>query len=110
MRQAQTTILERIRDFEQDFVTEPFETSWASEATLFVIRHEAAHAGDYLEVAPQISADGINFCDADDALIMRGDDAVKFIPLRHFAGALRFSCRLSHGARFKLTLQLHLKE
>ena len=110
MRQAQITVLERLRDFEADFTTEPFETSWAGEATLFVLRHEAAHANDYLEVVPQISADGINFCDADEAMVMRGDEAVKYIQLRHFAGALRFVVRLSHGARFKLTVQLHLKE
>ncbi len=110
MRQASLTVLERLRDFEHDFVTEPYEVSWASEAALFILVHEAAHPNDYLEVAPQISADGINWSDAGECLVVRGDESTRHLLLRRFAGAIRFQCRLSHGARLKLTLQLHLKE
>jgi len=110
MRQASLTVLERLRDFDRDFVTEPYESAWASEAALFILVSEAAHPNDYLEVVPQISADGINWSNTGDCLVMRGDDSVKHLLLRQFAGAIRFRCRLSHGARLKLTLQLHLKE
>ena len=110
MRQAMHFVLERLRPVTEDFSTEPYETAWAANATLFVIIHEAAHANDYLEITPQISADGINWADCGETLIYRGDSPVNWLRLEHCAGSVRFNCRLSHGASLKITLQLHLKE
>jgi hypothetical protein len=111
MRQSQLTVLERLRNIEQDFFTEPFETAWAGKGSAFIHIHEAAHENDYLEVSPQISGDGLNWFDSDDdSLVLRGDDSGGFLHLETLTGAVRFKIRMSHGANFKVTIQLYVKE
>jgi hypothetical protein len=62
MKQSMTAVLERNSVFDEDFVTEPYEAGWASEARWFVRTLELS-AGARLRVATQISPDGLVWCD-----------------------------------------------
>src|SRR3546814_1767176 len=65
MRRLLSAVLEQGNTFRADFSTEPFEAGWASEARWF-IRILDASDGAGIEAMPQVSPDGLLWCDDED--------------------------------------------
>ena len=92
------------------FATEPYEAGWASEARWFVRVLEAAGEGAELLVHPQISPDGLFWCDEGSAPLVAHGPGLYSCALRDF-GALAAPARRSAGqsASFKVVIALALK-
>jgi hypothetical protein len=111
MRGFNTVVLERLRTFESDFETEPYETAWATEAMFFLRVHEISGAGAALEARVQVSVDGIEWIDEGTAFPSIREAGNSFVKVSHFGGWLRLACSVSgNGTRLKLTIALALKE
>ena len=67
MQQSLTAVVERNVTFDAAFATEPYEAGWADEARWFVRVLEAAGEGAELLLHPQISPDGLFWCDEGSA-------------------------------------------
>ncbi|TBL74660.1 hypothetical protein [Paenibacillus thalictri] len=61
-----TAVVERNVTLTENFITEPYETGWAKEARWF-IRILDMTPGTSLHVRPQLSPDGLFWCDAECA-------------------------------------------
>lgn len=111
MRHFYTAVVERQRDFVDAFDTHPFEAGWASEAIFFVRVEEVAGDDARLNAKVQISADGIRWVDEGGALPPISEAGDYFVRVSHFGGWLRLNGTITGAeARFKLTVQLVLKE
>jgi hypothetical protein len=109
IRQNYTATVERNRVFEGEVATEPYECGWASEAIFFVRKLEAAGPLAGAELAAQISADGIHWCNSGAVLALSGAE-VDFVRVTHFGNFLRLAGRLPEGARMRVIVSLSLKE
>jgi hypothetical protein len=111
MRHAFTAVLERNSVFTADFATEPYETGWATEARWFVRALSATGADVALTLKPQLSPDGLVWCDADCAPLELREPGMVTCALRDFGHWLRLDCAL-HGdnAEVKVLIYLALKE
>ena len=69
IRQSFTVVLERNSTFQEDFTTEPYEAGWASEARWFVRVLHSSGKDTELTLTPQISPDGLIWCDEESAPI-----------------------------------------
>jgi hypothetical protein len=110
MRQFATAVVERKTVFTEDFVTHPYECGWASEAIFFVHAEEASGDGARLEARIQISPDGVHWIDEGTPPHVVAEEGRSFVRTAHFGGWLRLACTVTPGSRFKLTIQLALKE
>ena len=62
-----------------------------------------------LTLTPQVSPDGLFWCDEGAApLVIEGVDMAS-LPLREFGGWLRLDAKLTRGARIKVLIYLALK-
>jgi len=111
MRNFYTVVLERMKEYDKGFDTEPYEAGWASEAMFFVRIHEMSGAGVKLQSSVQVSVDGIDWIDEGGSfppIIAAGS---YFLRVSHFGGWLRLRNRITgRGARIKTTVHLVLKE
>jgi hypothetical protein len=109
IRQNYTAIVERDRVFERDFLTEPYECGWASEAIFFIrkLSQEGDFAGSVVNV--QISADGMLWCDEGTTIALT-NEVVDFVRVKHFGNWLRLSGVLPVGAKMRIVIALQLKE
>jgi hypothetical protein len=111
VRNFYTVVLERMREFTQDFETEPYETAWASEAMFFIRVHETSGSGVRLDARVQVSVDGIEWIDEGTSFAPIAGPGNSFVKVSHFGGWLRLACTVSGRApRAKLTVALALKE
>ena len=111
MRQYALAVLERKADLSTAFQTEPYETGWASEAIFFIRVEEIRGSDPTLNARVQISADGINWIDEGTAFQPVTGEGVYFVRVAHFGGWLRLNGSVEgKGVRFKVTIQLTLKE
>lgn len=111
MRQVMTAVLERNRVVDTDFVTEPYEAGWATEARWFV-RTLDLSADTRLRVSTQISPDGLVWCDHESvAEQVWSETGLTSWPVHEFGQWLRLSVRLegSATASTKLLVYLALK-
>ncbi len=109
IRQSYAAVVERNVLWEGDFVTEPYECGWATEAIFFVRRleSEGTVAGTRLHV--QISADGMRWC--DEGTVLRLTEAeIDFCKVTHFGNWLCLRGELSQGASMRVIVTLVLKE
>lgn len=90
MKQFYTAVTDLRRRVTGDFTTFPYETGWADEATYFVTIEESSQHALGVQLAVQISADGIRWHDEGTALSVTRDSA-EFIRLTHFGGFLRLA-------------------
>jgi hypothetical protein len=109
MRKNYTAIVERDRDFESEFFSEPYECGWASEAIFFVrkLSMEGDFSGSAISV--QISPDGIQWCD-EGTTVPLTNGTVDFVRVKHFGNWLRVKGVLSSGAKMRTLIALQLKE
>jgi hypothetical protein len=111
MRNFYTVVLERMKEYDSGFDTEPYECGWASEAMFFIRIHELSGANAELSSKVQVSVDGIEWMDEGTEFHPMGETGSRFIKVRHFGGWLRLSNELrGENPRLKVTVHLVLKE
>lgn len=110
MRKSFTAVIERNKTAVAGFETEPYEAGWASEARWFVRVMEMS-AGAVLTLTPQISPDGLFWCDAGSAALTCSAAGLYSFPLREFGQWLRLEASVQGGSpSVKLMIYLALKE
>ncbi|WP_425396022.1 hypothetical protein [Aeoliella sp.] len=111
MRHSITQPLARHKELTGEFVTEPFECAWASEAIYFVRIQDAGNDTDLLRAHPQISADGIHWVDEGSHFPEMSGQGVWFLRLSHFGGWLRLCTEaVGESPRFNIMIHLVVKE
>ena len=110
LRRSFTAVLEKNSTFCADFVTEPYEAGWAREARWFVNVLEA-EGNPQLRLIPQISPDGLHWCDeGSDPILIQGCGLVS-LPLANFGAWLRLRAELGNRpACVRVLIYLALKE
>jgi hypothetical protein len=108
LHHSYTAVIEKNSTFTAPFDTEPYECAWAREARWFIRAMELAGT---LALTPQISPDGLFWCDEGrDPLVIRKPGLYSF-PLREFGGWLRLRGDLTGAdAKAKVLIYLVLKE
>ncbi|MCC6178900.1 MAG: hypothetical protein IT305_26630 [Chloroflexi bacterium] len=111
MRNTFTAVLEKNSTFTADFETEPYEAGWAGEARWFIRVLECEGEDAALVAHPQISPDGLFWCDeGSPPLVLRGAE-LGSLALRNFGQWLRLRCEVRGGnPRVKVLIYLTLKE
>ena len=111
MRHFTTAVLERHACLKGDFSTEPYETSWASEAMFFVRTEEIAGENTLLRLRVQVSADGIHWIDEGTAFLPITTTGDYFARVSHFGGWLRLAGEVQgEDSMCQATIHLVLKE
>jgi hypothetical protein len=88
MQKTYTSVLARRIRIEGDFATLPYEAGWASEAVFF-IQTEGQHPK--LQIAVEVSPDGVNWIRRGDPVDMGDDEAIAEIPVMTFGNWLRLT-------------------
>lgn len=110
MRKSFTAVLEKNAKFTADFATEPYEVGWASEALWFVRVLEMSDNAT-LSVYPQISPDGLIWCDKGAESLAIPVSGLHSFTLRNFGHWLRLQCKLEgKNPMVKVLIYLSLKE
>lgn len=111
MRTSFTAVIEQGNTFTADFVTEPYETAWATEARWFVRVLDWNGEDVSLNLFPEISPDGLFWCDAGSPPIVATKEGMHSLPLRDFGHWLRLRGEFrGTEPTAKLLIYLALKE
>ena len=111
MRQSFTAVISRNETFVSDFETEPYESGWAGEARWFIRVLETDGKEAELVVQPQISPDGLFWCDAESEPKRIRKTGIYSTGIQNFGNWLRLRGTLTGSdASFKLIIYLVLKE
>jgi hypothetical protein len=105
MRRSHTALLERNALLRGEFTTEPYEAGWASEARWFV-RALALSAGATLDIVPEISPDGLHWCEEGGPAAAVREPGLRSGTLRNFGQWIRLRCRASGEVRIHAYLVL----
>lgn len=110
VRRSFTAVIEKNAVYTGDFETEPYEAGWAGEARWFLRVHEIS-GGAELGLTPQISPDGLFWCDErPEALVIR-QPGVYSLAVREFGQWLRLRGRLAgEKPSVRTMIYLALKE
>jgi len=109
VRRSFTAVLERNAVLNGNFETEPYEAGWASEARFFIRILEIDSTQSSLIVVPQISPDGLIWCDyGPDSYRMQKTGLYSFL-VTGFGQWLRLRGN-SGGGGVKVMIYLALKE
>ena len=110
MRKSFTAVLEKNAKFTADFATEPYEVGWASEALWFIRVLEMSDNAT-LSVYPQISPDGLIWCDKGVKSLAIQVSGLHSFASRNFGHWLRLQCKLGgKNPMVKVLIYLSLKE
>ncbi|MCP5113059.1 MAG: hypothetical protein GY953_19700 [bacterium] len=111
LRRSFTAVLEKNTTFTESFHTEPYEVAWAGEARLFVRVLEMSGTDASLQLHPQVSPDGLFWCnEGSDSLVIYGPGLYS-MPLANFGHWLRFHGILSGATpSAKVFIYVALKE
>ena len=102
IRQSYTAVIERNRLWDSRFVTEPYESAWASEAIFFIRALEVSEPPVEVSARIQISPDGIYWCDEGTLVSLPTEpDEVTFGRVSHFGGWLRLTGEIPSGSSYK---------
>lgn len=114
LRGSYTAVVERNREWQDKFATEPYEAAWASEAIFFIraLAVEGTHAStDRIQARVQISPDGIHWVDEGTEIALpTAQDDVTFCKVIHFGGWLRLCGELQPDIKIRVIVYLALKE
>ncbi len=108
VRRSFTAVIEKNATFSAPFETEPYETGWAEEARWFV---RVLELDGQLTLTPQLSPDGLFWCDDEKVPMVVRDKGLYTLSLRDFGNWLRLRgefARASSSA--KIMIYLALKE
>jgi hypothetical protein len=109
MRQSHTAIIERDVTWTGKFETEPYEVGWASEAIYFVRVLEKDGQVGRGHAKPQISPDGMHWCDEGTLMGFQESKDVAFVRIARFGTYLRLVGELPPGTTAKVIVYLTLK-
>lgn len=110
LRRSFTAVLEKNSTFRSDFETEPYEVGWAREARWFVNTLEKTE-GLTLRLTPQVSPDGLHWCDEGTAPLEIDRCGLVSMPLENFGAWLRLKASLGGPDGFvRVLIYLALKE
>ncbi|MDE0123481.1 MAG: hypothetical protein OXN97_02780 [Bryobacterales bacterium] len=88
LRRSFTAVLEKGATFSGEFSTEPYEAGWAHEARWFVrVLRSDERVG--LQMVPQISPDGTEWCDEGSGSIRLQGAGLASMPIVNFGSWLR---------------------
>ena len=90
MQKTYTSVLARRVRIDGDFTTLPYEAGWASEAVFFV-QTEGDHPT--LEIAVEVSPDGITWIRRGSPAVLVSDAAIAELPVTVFGNWLRLTVR-----------------
>ena len=90
MQTTYTSVLARRTRIEGDFATLPYEAGWATEAVFFV-QTEGEHP--LLEIAVEVSPDGINWIRRGSSVDMGVGETIAELPVTTFGNWLRVTVR-----------------
>lgn len=103
-----TAVIEKNATFTAPFDTEPYEAGWAREARWFV---RAMELEGELTLTPQISPDGLFWCNEGTSPLVIREPGVHSLLLREFGMWLRVHGELTgDSAKAKVMIYLVLKE
>lgn len=106
---AFTAVIERNITLTADLLTEPYETAWAGEARWFIHVLDAA-PGTVMEVASQVSPEGLTWCDHEAAPVSHEGAGLFTLAIRNVGPWARLRCNLSGPqARAKVIIYLTLR-
>ena len=110
LRRSFTAVLEKNSTFTADFATEPYETGWALEARWFVRVLEIFGENVELTLIPQVSPDGLFWCDEGSDPLKMTATGLSSIALEDFGHWLRLDGKLSgENPSVKVLIYLALK-
>jgi hypothetical protein len=110
MKTSFTAVIEQANSYSSNFETEPYETAWADEARWFVRLLELDGERSEIVLHPQISPDGLNWCDEGTPPLRFSEPGLASFPLRDFGHWLRLRAELSgQGVTAKVLIYLALK-
>jgi hypothetical protein len=89
LRRSFTAVIEKNTTWTSDFETEPYEAGWASECRWFIRIVTIDGVDAALAVTPQISPDGLLWCDEGLAPLVMSKPGVYSFPMRDFGNWLR---------------------
>ena len=104
LNHSYTAVIEKNSTFTEPFDTEPYEAAWAREARWFI---RAITLEGTLTLTPQISPDGLFWCDEGMEPLVIRDSGLYSFSLREFGGWLRLHGALS-GAQQKTKVMIYL--
>jgi hypothetical protein len=110
MRTFFAAVVERSAEWAGDVTTEPYEVGWAGEAIAFVRVLEVSGTPGQLCLRPQISPDGMHWCDEGQEFEPITTAGVNFLRVEKFGNWLRLAGETSPGAVFKVLVSWALKE
>ena len=107
MQTTYTSVLARRLRIDGDFATLPYEAGWATEAVIFV-QSEGEHPK--LELAVEVSPDGINWIRRGSPVELGVEHAIAEIPVTTFGNWLRVTVRGSTpGTPSRVLVHVNLK-
>jgi hypothetical protein len=111
LRRSFTAVIEKNTTWSSNFDTEPYETGWASEARWFIRIVSVKGNGAGLAVTPQISPDGLFWCDEGHTPLVLSKPGQYSFALRDFGHWLRLKAEvLGTDSAIKVMMYLALKE
>jgi hypothetical protein len=111
MKNSFTAVIEQANTYSASFETEPYETAWASEARWFIRVLELNGDGAAITFHPQISPDGLVWCDEGSTALHITEPGLVSFPLRDFGHWLRLRAEYAgSGTVAKVLIYLALKE
>lgn len=112
MKKSFTAVIDRnITISETGYLTEPYEAGWAGEARWFVRVIGITGTNVSLRLYPQISPDGLFWCDEGSPPLLIHEEGVYSFVLSQFGNWLRLRGELSgENPQVKTIIYLALKE
>jgi len=111
VKRSFAAVIEKNSTFTSDFNTEPYEAAWAAEARWFIRVLELKGTGTSFSVVPQISPDGLIWCDEGREMLVMSAPGLYSFALRDFGHWLRLRAHLAgENPSVKLFISVALKE
>lgn len=110
MRESYTAVIERAKPVRSEFESEPYETGWADEATIFVKVREGLPDTATLRSWIQVSPDGIDWVDFGVNVPPINGSAMTFVTVTGFGHWIRVAGSVDDpDAVVRLSIYLALK-
>lgn len=90
MQQTNTSVIARRIVIDGDYATQSYEAGWASEAVIFV-QTEGEHPD--LQLATEISPDGIHWIQRGETVSLDAESAIAELALKTFGNWLRVTVK-----------------
>lgn len=110
MRETYTAVIERAQPVQSSFESEPYETGWAGEVTVFVKVRDGLSEDQALHARVQISPDGIDWVDFGVDLPAIKGQGMTFVTVTGFGNWMRVAGNVDDPtAKLHLSIYLALK-